>query len=484
MLILIIITIIILYILRLIILNIFKTNLDLILIILPFLWLPSMLIRNILYYILNNKYSLNTEMFFKNINVNNYNNFWKMILIIQSFKFFFFTFTEYKYLFGIYKYFDFKDLNKTMLKSSVSPLFVKIGLLTGDSQPAREHNLTIFDPNEKILDTNLWINKNYIDIFTIDNIWLEIENMKIWNMLYVQYDNNIYEYYKVKQLAADSMDVDLNSFTFCRKYIDQLEHPTLIDEYDNVEIMHRSRENYTYGFMINILLSYFTKEKGFMVVPQGTNTDKLPDFTIKKHDFFFGAGEAKKFKRDFLSSYGQIIHNLKNNTGTLFTHEYDICIINHGTRITGGIFIPGLHSQLGFKNKSVFFDGYLGLTVDKNLKVSIVEQKDTYWPQHAIYELNKNSGQYNKIDTLFTYLSEIDDLVIYFKNYVWSTTFGLKSKVECNKNSLFKELNSDKRIDYTKVNKNFVASQDGLIGDPQKVRFIVKPNGTTYDLHS
>jgi len=79
-----------------------------------------------------------------------------------------------------------------------------------------------------------------------------------------------------------------------------------------------------------------------------------------------------------LHSYGQIIHNLKNNTGTLFKHEYSICILNQGTRLTAGIFIPGLHSKLGFINKSVFFDGYLGLTADKNLKVSIVEQKDTF----------------------------------------------------------------------------------------------------------
>jgi len=89
------------------------------------------------------------------------------------------------------------------------------------------------------------------------------------------------------------MDIELNSFTLCRKYILELEHPTLIDEYNNVKIMNKTRENYNYGIINSILMSYFTKDKGFMVIPQGTNTDGLPDFTIKKHDFFFGAEESK-----------------------------------------------------------------------------------------------------------------------------------------------------------------------------------------------
>jgi hypothetical protein len=197
-----------------------------------------------------------------------------------------------------------------------------------------------------------------------------------------------------------------------------LQHPTLIAEIDNSEIFHRTRENYTYGFMTDILLSYFTKDKGFIVVPQGTNTSDLPDFTIKKEDFFFGCAESKPYDSNFFDAYGQIIHNLKNNTGTVHLHEYSICIINIGTTLTFGVFIPGLHSALGFKNKSVFVDGYLGLTVDKNLKISIVEQMDTFGPQHATFQLNKNIGQNNKINALFNYVSNMDDLVLYFKNHV------------------------------------------------------------------
>jgi hypothetical protein len=240
-------------------------------------------------------------------------------------------------------------------------------------------------------------------------------------MLYVQLDDNFYKYTDIKKLANDAMKIGLESFVMPnlrKECIPQLQHPVLIDEIRNAEIFHRNYENHTYGFMIDILKSYFTKDKGFIVIPQGTNTSQVPDFTIKKDDIFFGCVESKAYDLTFFDVYGQIINNLKNNTGTLHYSEYSICIINIGDRVTFGIFVPHLHSQLGFKNKSVFVDGYFGLTVDKNLKVSVVEQKDTFGPQHAVFQLDKDIGQDNKIDTLFDYLSNIDDLVLCFRNYV------------------------------------------------------------------
>lgn len=487
------------FIIRLIIFKIFIINISIILIILSILWLPSLFIAHIL--CSKFKYNLNIDMFFKNININNYNNFWKIILIMQSLKLIFFTllFINFNDLSIITKHvqkqFDIKCMNNKPLKASLSVLYVPIGLLLNNPQLSMYDNLTVFDPNKRILNTNLWIDESFLSMINHNNIWKEINEMRLWNILYVQFDDNFYKYSAVKRLANNCMKMELDSFVMPihrSNYISKLEHPTLVEEILSSEIFHRTRENYTYGFMVDILKSYFTKDKGFIVIPQGTNTSDFPDFTIKKDDFFFGCAESKPYDFNFFDTYGQIIHCLKNNTGTMHAHEYSICIINIGTTLTFGIFIPGIHSALGFKNKSVFVDGYLGLTVDKNLKVSIVKQVDIFGPQHATFQLNKDSGQNNKINALFSYLSNIEDLILYFKNHVWSNSFGLKSKMECNINSYVEELKTDQLIiwgeDDTKFKSKkarFIVESDGITHDihSNKTRFIVESNGTTHDLY-
>jgi hypothetical protein len=42
-----------------------------------------------------------------------------------------------------------------------------------------------------------------------------------------------------------------------------------------------TKETYTYGFMNSLLNKYFPLDKGFIVVPQSSETQGQPDFIVK-----------------------------------------------------------------------------------------------------------------------------------------------------------------------------------------------------------
>jgi hypothetical protein len=123
-----------------------------------------------------------------------------------------------------------------------------------------------------------------------------------------------------------------------------------------------------------------------------------------------------------MNTYGQAIYCLKDNWGANNRYEFTICIVNAGTKLTFGLFINNLHTQLGFTNKSPLVDGYFGLTVNNNLQVTVLDQKNTFGPQHQIYSLGEDgatgASEYNKIDKMLNYLSNLDELIIPFDTQV------------------------------------------------------------------
>nr|YP_009681533.1 hypothetical protein [Pseudocercospora fijiensis]QDO71954.1 hypothetical protein [Pseudocercospora fijiensis] len=151
-------------------------------------------------------------------------------------------------------------------------------------------------------------------------------------------------------------------------------------------------EAYTYGFMNSLLTEYFALKKGYVVVPQSKETEGEVDFLVKRFGKTVGVVESKalKGKYSFTDLYTQAIRYANNN----FNFKPIYAIVNKGPYISFGIYYQDFHSSNSII-KYTFFDGYIGLEADKNLKVRPVPQKNSVELHHKLYKLSSNVNNFD-----------------------------------------------------------------------------------------
>lgn len=127
------------------------------------------------------------------------------------------------------------------------------------------------------------------------------------------------------------------------------------------------------------------------MVPQSKELEGEVDFLIKKDGEVIAIIESKAYKGNysFTHLYAQAIQYADTNH-----HNEDVfVIINKGRYISFGQYVRDFHTVNDFYKKGTFFDGYIGYEMDKNLKVYPIPQKNTFNPQHKLYEIGMSSEQ-------------------------------------------------------------------------------------------
>jgi hypothetical protein len=180
-----------------------------------------------------------------------------------------------------------------------------------------------------------------------------------------------------------------------------------------------NKEAYTYGFMNCLLNKYFPYDKGFIVVPQGTQTEGQPGFIIKRNGEVWAVVESKALRGEYswTDLYTQAIEYANRN------HHSDVChvITNKGTFIFFGIFSQDFHSMNGCNKKLTFTDGYIGLEADTNFNVQPLPQRNTFQPQHRLYQLyNSDMHQKRSVCSILQHMADND---IHLSTLNWGGKF-------------------------------------------------------------
>ena len=168
---------------------------------------------------------------------------------------------------------------------------------------------------------------------------------------------------------------------------------------------NRTQESLTYGFMNTLLVEYFNRDKGFIVVPQSTQTKGQVDYIVKRYGRVWAVVESKALSGNYswTDLYTQATEYANRND------HYDYCyvITNKGTFISFGIFSSDFHSMNGFNKKFTFVDGYIGLEADTNFNVKPVPQRNTIQPQHMMYKLTySNMHQNRSVCSILEYMAD------------------------------------------------------------------------------
>ena len=124
-------------------------------------------------------------------------------------------------------------------------------------------------------------------------------------------------------------------------------------------------------------------------------------------------------------------------------------IVNKGPFISFGIYIQDFHTINDFNRKSILFDGYIGLQVDKNLDVKPIQQINVFEPQDKLYKAGDSYEQNKSIYTCLEYIKHhSEDIHAKFLD------FGHKCIV-----------NEEGKIDKIKKSARFCVTKDGEIYD-------------------
>ena len=171
------------------------------------------------------------------------------------------------------------------------------------------------------------------------------------------------------------------------------------------------KEQYVYGFMNTLLTQLLPFKDGFIISPQGPldkwtcSGSPAPDFVIKRHGTVVGIAESKALDsknytlRDL---YEQAIHYaMRDLNETTIGH---FIIINKGPYISVGYHYNNLHSINEWYKKGVYYDGYIGLQVDKDLSVKPVPQRNVFEPQHKLYKVGYSNEHDISIYKLFEFI--------------------------------------------------------------------------------
>ena len=144
-----------------------------------------------------------------------------------------------------------------------------------------------------------------------------------------------------------------------------------------------TKETYTYGFMNSLLNKYFPLDKGFIVVPQSSETQGQPDFIVKYRGEVWAVVESKALngKYSWTDIYTQATEYANRN------HPSEVCyvITNKGTYISFGKFTQDFHSMNGY-HKTYLYWWIYRLEADTNFSVKPVPQRNTIQPQHRLYQ--------------------------------------------------------------------------------------------------
>ena len=162
--------------------------------------------------------------------------------------------------------------------------------------------------------------------------------------------------------------------------------------------INSKEKNYTPGFM-NMLFTYFFKaEEGYILSPQKKQTGGQVDFFVKRKDVVICLIESKGLNaRNYplthlfapVTEYANTNHSL--DTNIFFT------IANKGPFISFGMYIQDFHCVNNLDVKSILFDGYIGLQVDKNWGVKPTQQINVFEPNHILYKAGDSYEQNKSI---------------------------------------------------------------------------------------
>lgn len=179
-------------------------------------------------------------------------------------------------------------------------------------------------------------------------------------------------------------------------------------------------EAFTYGFMNSLLNEYFTRDKGFIIVPQSSQTEGQVDYIVKRYGKVWAIVESKALhgKYSWTDLYTQATEYANRN----HHYEYSYVITNKGTYISFGIFSSDFHSMNGFNKKLTFVDGYIGLEADTNFNIKPVPKRNTIQPQHRLYKLTySNMHQNRSVCSILQYMA---DKGIDLSTLNWGGKFG------------------------------------------------------------
>jgi hypothetical protein len=101
----------------------------------------------------------------------------------------------------------------------------------------------------------------------------------------------------------------------------------------------------------------------------------------------------------------------------------EVCyvITNKGTYISFGIFSEDFHSRNDYNKKLTFTDGYIGLEADTEFNVKPVPQRNTFQPQHRLYQLyNSDMHQKRSVCSILQYMADNE---IHLSNLNWGGKF-------------------------------------------------------------
>lgn len=275
-----------------------------------------------------------------------------------------------------------------------------------------EEENQVIPPNYKYIDdARLYIpNTSTIDVDR--DIWKQLSDQKLDTVTYVNMGNSkVTNLSYLKTFCTRALHKQLDLFLIPNAKITNsmtpFDYPAFKKE---LEVMdsHKNLEAYTYGPMNAMLNFYFPLHEGYIVVPQSKETAGEVDFLVKKWNVILCVVESKaeEGRYSLTKTYAQAIQYANNN------HDIDDCyvIINKGTFISVGAYLQDHHSSRiydngskKYDNKSIFFDGYIGLEVGPN-GVKQVGQKDTFYPQHKLYKMGTDIVQKSAIHELMLHV--------------------------------------------------------------------------------
>jgi hypothetical protein len=157
-----------------------------------------------------------------------------------------------------------------------------------------------------------------------------------------------------------------------------------------------------------------------MVVPQSSHTQGQPDFIVKKYGRVWAVVESKALDGNYswTDLYTQATEYANRND------HFDFCyvITNKGTYISFGIFTQDFHSMNGYTKKLTFTDGYIGLEANTKFNVKPVPQRNTFQPQHRLYQLyNSDMHQKRSVCSILQYMADNE---IDLSTLNWGGKFG------------------------------------------------------------
>ena len=126
--------------------------------------------------------------------------------------------------------------------------------------------------------------------------------------------------------------------------------------------------------MNELLHDIFNVNDGYMIDPQSERTKGTVDFTIENDGEVICVVEAKSLNGtySFTQLYTQAIEIEYANTNISRVNVH--VIVMKGDFLSFGMYKQDFHTKNNFSKKSIFFDGYLGVQVHKDLSVQVVPQ--------------------------------------------------------------------------------------------------------------